>query len=96
MKKSIVRKSLVALTLMLVSCGAVVAEPTSVDGTDSTGFSISRVLHFQRDNGGVFVMVDPETGVNYLILLPAPRTSSDFSVAITPRLNADGSLFVSE
>lgn len=53
----------------------------------------------QNKNGNYMTMnvVDEETGVNYVVV--AARNGSAYrssTVAITPRLNADGSLYVSK
>lgn len=41
-----------------------------------------------------FCVVDDNTGVNYVVVSANWAGQSDFSIAITPRLNADGSLYV--
>jgi len=38
------------------------------------------------------VFVDPDTGVNYIIV----KNNNHWDIAITPRLNADGTVMVSE
>lgn len=37
----------------------------------------------QKDNDGIYIWIDEETGVQYII----------YSSGITPRLNADGTLY---
>lgn len=40
-------------------------------------------------------VVDDDTGVNYIVV-STERGNGGYSVAITPRLNADGTLYVSK
>ena len=49
----------------------------------------------QNENGslGTCVVVDDDTGVNYVVVT-AMTYSNAKTIAITPRLNADGSLYV--
>lgn len=49
----------------------------------------------QNDNGSLstHVVVDDDTGVNYVVVT-AMTYSNAKTIAITPRLNADGSLYV--
>lgn len=51
----------------------------------------------QNENGslGTSVVVDDDTGVNYVVVT-AMTYSNAKTIAITPRLNADGSLYVSD
>lgn len=51
----------------------------------------------QNDNGScsTLVVVDEDTGVNYVVVT-AMTYSNAKTIAITPRLNADGSLYVSD
>ena len=39
--------------------------------------------------------LDDDTGVNYVVV-STERGNGEYSIAITPRLNADGSLYVKE
>lgn len=50
----------------------------------------------QNDNGPMHThcVVDDDTGVNYVVV-STERGNGEYSIAITPRLNADGSLYVS-
>lgn len=50
----------------------------------------------QNENGslGTSVVVDDDTGVNYVVVT-AMTYSNAKTIAITPRLNADGTLYVS-
>ena len=49
-----------------------------------------------NDNGAMhtFCLVDDNTGVNYVVV--STECGGGYSVAVTPRLNADGSLYVSK
>ena len=42
-----------------------------------------------------FKVVDDNTGVNYIVV-STERGNGEYSIAITPRLNADGTLYVSK
>lgn len=53
----------------------------------------------QNENGSysTFNVVDTNTGVNYVVVSAVNHYSNQaITVAITPRLNADGSLYISE
>lgn len=51
----------------------------------------------QNENGSVstYNLVDEDTGVNYVVVT-AQIYSESMTIAITPRLNADGNLYVEE
>ena len=51
----------------------------------------------QNTNGAyhTYCVVDDDTGVNYVVV-STERGNGEYSIAITPRLNADGSLYVKE
>ena len=51
-------------------------------------------IWYQNENGYVhtWVVVDDTTGVNY-IAVTTERGNGEMTIAITPRLNADGSLY---
>lgn len=51
----------------------------------------------ENENGDYHVsrVVDETTGVNYIVV-SIERNAYSWSVSITPRLNADGSLYVTE
>lgn len=52
-------------------------------------------IWFENENGNyeTLCVVDEETGVNYIVV---SKYTHDSGTAITPRLNADGSLYVSK
>jgi hypothetical protein len=54
-------------------------------------------IWLQNENGWYYTLtvVDEDTGVNYIVV-SAERCSYSPAVAITPRLNADGTLYVSK
>ena len=54
-------------------------------------------IWFQNQNGMMqtYCIVDEDTGVNYIVV-SGDLYSSPIGAAITPRLNADGSLYTSE
>ena len=51
----------------------------------------------QNDNGTckTWNVIDEDTGVNYIVVT-TNRSNADYSIAITPRLKADGSLYVNK
>lgn len=52
-------------------------------------------IWFENENGQMqtFCLVDENTGVNYIVVT-GELYSDPVGVAITPRLNADGSLYI--
>jgi len=54
-------------------------------------------IWYENTNGyySTYCVVDDNTGVNYVVVASG-RGNADFSIAITPRLNADGSLYTSK
>lgn len=54
-------------------------------------------IWFQNENGAyeTFCLVDEETGVNYVVV-GTEVGNGHRSISITPRLNADGTLYVSD
>lgn len=57
-------------------------------------------IWYQNRNGQMetWCLVDDDTGVNYIVVAPNWSSSGNAydGVAITPRLNQDGSLFISK
>ena len=51
-------------------------------------------IWYQNNNGAYHTLYvkDENTGVNYVVV-STERGTGEFSIAITPRLNADGSLY---
>ena len=52
-------------------------------------------IWYQNSNGALhtYCVIDDDTGVNYVVV-STERGNGEYSIAITPRLNADGSLYV--
>ena len=52
----------------------------------------------QNENGAykTFCVVDEDTGVNYVVASISRTGSRECAISITPRLNADGSLYVTD
>ena len=84
MKKILVIISMIAMFLFGV-CSA-----TSASAEQNNPIK----LWFENRNGNIMTckIVDDNTGVNYIVV----ASDYDGSVAITPRLNADGTLYVSK
>ena len=53
-------------------------------------------IWYQNTNGAyhTFCVVDDDTGVNYVVV-STERGNGEYAIAITPRLNTDGSLYTS-
>lgn len=55
-----------------------------------------KIWHENKNSyANTWTVVDDNTGVNYVVIT-TERGNGEMSVAITPRLNADGTLYVSE
>ena len=54
-------------------------------------------IWYENNNGyaNTWTVVDDNTGVNYIVVT-TENGNGELSVAITPRLNADGTLYVSK
>lgn len=54
-------------------------------------------IWYENSNGAyhTYCVVDDDTGVNYVVV-STERGNGEYSIAITPRLNADGSLYTSK
>ena len=90
------KKALFALALL----GAFLLGACSV-GTAEAGQNHPLKIWFQNDNSYVqtWSVVDENTGVNYIVVTTSYGTNGnagDYSIAITPRLNADGTLYVTK
>ena len=55
-------------------------------------------IWYQNSNGhyNTYCVVDDDTGVNYVVVSTGTSGYGEYSIAITPRLNADGSLYVTK
>lgn len=65
-------------------------------GTASAEQTRPLKIWYENTNGAyhTFKVVDDNTGVNYVVV-STERGNGEYSIAITPRLNADGSLYTS-
>ena len=54
-------------------------------------------IWYENTNGPyhTYCVVDDNTGVNYVVV-STERGNGEYSIAMTPRLNADGSLYTSK
>lgn len=54
-------------------------------------------IWYENTNGAyhTYCVVDDNTGVNYIVV-STERGNGEYSIAMTPRLNADGSLYTSK
>ncbi len=54
-------------------------------------------IWYENTNGAyhTYCVVDDSTGVNYIVV-STEMGNGEYSIAITPRLNADGSLYTSK
>lgn len=86
MKRAVVVAALF-LAFLLGACSSTVA---SAEQTNPIK------IWFQNKNGAynTLCVVDDDTGVNYVVV-SMNRSNTDYTIAITPRLNADGTLYVS-
>ena len=85
MKKILVIISMIAMFLF-GACSA-----TNVNAEQNNPIKI----WFQNTNSAYHTLkvVDDDTGVNYIVV-STERDNGEYSIAITPRLNADGTLYV--
>ena len=86
MKKTVCVILCLVMALMMIGCGVANAE-----AADQTA---PLKIWWQNTNGSyhTLVVVDSETGVNYVVV-STERGNGEYSIAITPRLNADGTLY---
>ena len=75
---------------MLVLSAIIVFSVTGCEPSDDSDVKMVKTIEGIYDSGNVYVYVDPETGVNYLIFYGTRRGG------MSPRYNADGSLYVTE
>ena len=81
MKKFILILFALALVLCLISC-------KESNKTDETPIKV------ENDNN-ISIWIDEETGVQYIIYSDYVGGGGGFGICITPRLNADGTLYIS-
>lgn len=73
------------MALMLIGCGAKAEAAEQTSPLKIWGQNTNGEYH-------TLVVVDSETGVNYVVV-STERVNGGYSIAITPRLNADGTLY---
>ena len=83
----------IILTICLISAFFLGACSTTVANAEQNH---PLKIWYQNKNGSYHTLcvVDDYTGVNYVVV-STERGNGEYSIAITPRLNADGSLYVS-
>ena len=86
-------KCLIFATVFLLCRFVIVACGTSVESKQDKPLKI----WFENQNGkmGTYQLVDEETGVNYIVV-SGELYQKGIGTAITPRLKADGSLYMSK
>ena len=86
------KKALLALALVV----AFLMGACSV-GTAEAGQNHPLKIWAQNKNGyaQTWCLVDENTGVNYIVVT-TERGNDEMSIAITPRLNEDGTIYVTE
>ena len=84
------KAGIVAILLLVFLLGACSSTITSAEQTNPIK------IWFQNENGAyeTLQVVDEDTGVNYVVVATEVGNGHR-SIAITPRLNADGTLYVS-
>lgn len=89
MKRLLVCMALIAAFTL----GACSDAEVRVNAEEETGIAFSFTPVSDGHSGSTYIVVDNKTGVNYICV---EDYYSGYGVAITPRFNADGSLYVSE
>lgn len=96
MKLKKIKTVIISLTFlisgfMLGACGE---QALAANDSSESPFVIYEEYHNIKMNHSETIMnvIDNDTGVNYIVV----TNGYDRSIAITPRLNADGTLYVSE
>jgi maltose-binding protein MalE len=88
MKKLIIAILAFALILWLVGCEVSNTNTTNTTNTSSTHNSKEKI------ESGIYIWTDEETGVQYIIY--SYKSGYGGMGGITPRLNADGTLYTEE
>ena len=86
------KAGIVAILLLVFLLGACSSTIASAEQTNPIK------IWFQNENGAyeTLQVVDEDTGVNYVVVATEVEVGDgQRSIAITPRLNADGTLYVS-
>lgn len=87
------RKSKIVTAIMFLICGFILG---ACGSTVAASQNRPLTIWFENSNGMMqtYCLVDENTGVNYIVV-SGELYSRGIGTAITPRLNADGSLYVS-
>lgn len=101
-KADIIAFSLIVLTffgvclLMMGICTSGSIATPNTDPVQPSTTDIPTLIEGRSyaDPNGIFVYIDPQTGVNYLIY--SVQTATGGLGGICPRYNADGTLYISE
>jgi len=103
-KADIIAFSLVVLTLFgacLLMMGICTSGSIATPNTDPVQPSTTDIPTLiegrsYTDPDGIFVYIDPQTGVNYLIYSSKNPSTGAGLGGMCPRYNADGTLYISE
>jgi uncharacterized lipoprotein YajG len=76
------------MALMLIGCCAKAEAAEQTSPLKIWGQNTNGAYH-------TLVVVDSDTGVNYVVV-STERGNGEYSIAITPRLNADGTLYTGD
>lgn len=87
MKKGLFQKLIILAAVIVVLCGLLACGESQAK-TEGYDYSIYGILKNYDD---FKIYVDEETGVNYIVY-----STNAYKGGITPRYNADGTLYVSE
>ena len=82
------KKMICVAALFFTLCGCGTASAVGAQRTQNEGFKMETVAH----DGNFDVYQDSETGVQYIVYWEWENRSATFC-AMTPRYNADGSLY---
>lgn len=85
------RNIIIAITLVL--CGIFVGACGTTASAEQN-YPLKIWKHNENGSYETLCLVDNSTGVNYIVV-GTQRGNGELSVAITPRLNADGTLYCS-
>lgn len=85
--KKIICIACIIISFLLGACSTII---TNAEQTNSLK------IWYHNENGSYHTLcvVDDNTGVNYVVV-STERGNGEYSIAITPRLNTDGTLYVS-
>lgn len=93
MKKKLLYLLCSIITISIMGCSSSSESTSEKETTISEDNSVSQIYKF--DNSDIYIITDPETGVQYLVYSHREHLDAGMG-GITPRLNADGTIMVSE